>query len=79
MAPKPPPFPGFTLISERIYFRNGHEKTISLLAHDPTRIAILDRVTAYQSMCRKMPEATMISSLALRLLSCYPVHYKYQP
>ncbi|KAJ5217917.1 DUF829-domain-containing protein [Penicillium cinerascens] len=40
MAPKPLHFPGFTPISERIYLRNGHERTKSPSAHDPTRIVI---------------------------------------
>lgn len=40
MARNSPHFPGFTPISERVYVRNGHEKSKSPSVHDPTSIVI---------------------------------------
>ncbi|KAJ5228817.1 hypothetical protein N7489_009525 [Penicillium chrysogenum] len=40
MAPQPIPFPGFTPISDRVYLRNGHEKSKPAPADEPTTIII---------------------------------------
>lgn len=40
MAPQPIPFPGFTPISDRVYIRNGQEKTKPAPAGEPTTIII---------------------------------------
>lgn len=40
MSPRPIPFPGFTPISERVYLRNGNEKSKPVPADEPTTIII---------------------------------------
>ncbi|KAJ5295313.1 hypothetical protein N7508_010134 [Penicillium antarcticum] len=40
MGPRPIPFPGFTPISERVYLRNGNEKSKPVPADEPTTIII---------------------------------------
>ncbi|KAJ5591951.1 uncharacterized protein N7459_002320 [Penicillium hispanicum] len=40
MAPQPRPFPGFTAVSDRVYLRDGHEKTKPSPADEPTSVVI---------------------------------------
>ncbi|KAJ6098871.1 hypothetical protein N7467_000406 [Penicillium canescens] len=40
MSPRPIPFPGFTPISDRVYLRNGNEKSKPVPADEPTTIII---------------------------------------
>ncbi|KAJ5770619.1 uncharacterized protein N7511_002670 [Penicillium nucicola] len=40
MGPRPIPFPGFTPISDRVYLRNGNEKSKPVPADEPTTIII---------------------------------------